>query len=667
MIIIFVLFSEEPLKIVKKLQDQDGLENTQVVFECELNKPNVPVEWLFNDLPVEKVLPADAYIITNTDHKYTLTLPKVTLKMQGMFTCEIPKANLKTKALLNIEEAQAEFTTKLEDKTVKEEESVTFVCVVSKPNAKVKWSLNGERLSADDNIKITSDETTRILKIRKCQLSDNGQVMCALAGNQTTEAKLTVEEVPIDIEIKSVEVFEKEDAKIEASLSKDFGKRDVVWTVKGANLGSDSLKYSHEYNKDLQKHTLTVRDSKLEDAGEYVLSARSSKGVANLVVKELPCKFARGLVDQNPTEHTDLTVDVTLTKPGHTVKWFLNGVELTDSDKFKPKQVDDVKFSLSINDVLLSDDGPLKCVVFNEKGEEVASSECKVNVKEIPLDFVKGLNNIKCMEKDEVKFECKLNKEVPLDQIAWYRDGEKLADGAENGRIQIIQDGPTQYLIIKGAAVDDTGNYDIRIKGIKSTGNLKVKEEPVVFVRPLAESYTGVEKQTLTLECEVSKDNVRCVWKKYGKVVEEDDRVKIEVNGRVQRFIISDLTLSDRQNLSCVAVRGRMVDDELASTATRIAVAEGPLELVKGLEDVSVKEGQDALLQVTLSKPNEEVEWFKDGVKLRSDANHRIYCNGNAYLLRVNNCDPKTSPGQFTFKVKEIETSGKLSVEGKIY
>ncbi len=163
---------------------------------------------------------------------------------------------------------------------------------------------------------------------------------------------------------------------------------------------------------------------------------------------------------------------MTLTKPGHTVKWFLNGVELTDSDKFKPKQVDELKFSLDINDVLLSDDGPLKCVVFNEKGEEVASSECKVNVREIPLDFVKGLGNIKCMEKDEVKFECKLNKEVPLDQIAWYRDGEKLADGADT---QILQDGPVQYLVIKGAAVDDTGNYDIRVKGIKSTGNLKVK------------------------------------------------------------------------------------------------------------------------------------------------------------------------------------------------
>ena len=176
------------------------------------------------------------------------------------------------------------------------------------------------------------------------------------------------------------------------------------------------------------------------------------------------------------------------------------------------------------------------------------------------------------MEKDVIKFECTLNKDVPTDQIAWYRDGEKLVDGGDNDRIQILQEGPKQFLIIKAATLDDAGNFDIRIKGIKSSGNLKVKEEPVVFVRKLNDEYTGVEKDTLTLECEVSKDNVRCVWKRYGKVIEDDDRMKIESDGRVNKLIISNLTMTDKQNLTCVAVRGRNDDDELASTGTKLIV-----------------------------------------------------------------------------------------------
>ena len=94
--------------------------------------------------------------------------------------------------------------------------------------------------------------------------------------------------------------------------------------------------------------------------------------------------------------------------------------------------------------------------------------------------------------------------------------------------------------------------------------------------------------------------------------------------------------------------------------------SEGPLELVKGLEDTSVNEGQDAILSVELSKPNEEVEWYKDGVKLRSDTKTRIYSNNNVYYLRVNDCNPLTSGGTYTFKVKDIETSGKLDVKGKL-
>ena len=94
----------------------------------------------------------------------------------------------------------------------------------------------------------------------------------------------------------------------------------------------------------------------------------------------------------------------------------------------------------------------------------------------------------------------------------------------------------------------------------------------MVFVRKLEESYTGVEKQSVTMECEVNKDNVRCVWKKYGKVIDSDDKFVIESNGRVQKLTINNLTLQDKQNLSCVAIKGRNEDDELASTSTKIVI-----------------------------------------------------------------------------------------------
>ena len=94
---------EEPLAIKKKLQDQEGLENSQIIFECELNKPNIPVQWLFNDLPIENVFEPGTYLISQVDNKYTLTMPNAKLKAQGMFAITVPNSNLKSKAILTLD------------------------------------------------------------------------------------------------------------------------------------------------------------------------------------------------------------------------------------------------------------------------------------------------------------------------------------------------------------------------------------------------------------------------------------------------------------------------------------------------------------------------------------------------------------------------------------
>lgn len=95
----------------------------------------------------------------------------------------------------------------------------------------------------------------------------------------------------------------------------------------------------------------------------------------------MPCAFFRGLTDKNPVEHETVNFEVTLTKPNHQVKWFLNEIEVTENIRLKPKQVDDLKFQLDINDVQLADEGPLKCVILNDQGQEIAESICKLSVK----------------------------------------------------------------------------------------------------------------------------------------------------------------------------------------------------------------------------------------------------------------------------------------------
>ena len=92
---------------------------------------------------------------------------------------------------------------------------------------------------------------------------------------------------------------------------------------------------------------------------------------------------------------------------------------------------------------------------------------------EIPLDIAKGLKPIKCTEKDEVTFDCLFNREVKPEDVEWFKDGEKITP--DDSRVKFIHDGKKQSLLITSAELDDAANFEIRVKGIKSIGNLKVK------------------------------------------------------------------------------------------------------------------------------------------------------------------------------------------------
>jgi hypothetical protein len=76
-------------------------------------------------------------------------------------------------------------------------------------------------------------------------------------------------------------------------------------------------------------------------------------------------------------------------------------------------------------------------------------------------------------------------------------------------------------------------------------------------------------------------------------------------------------------------------------------------------------EDSDAILTVELNRENQEVEWFKDGVKIFSEPKRRTFSSGKVYTLRLNEVNPKDNAGTYTFRVKNLETSGELKVIGK--
>jgi hypothetical protein len=57
--------------------------------------------------------------------------------------------------------------------------------------------------------------------------------------------------------------------------------------------------------------------------------------------------------------------------------------------------------------------------------------------------------------------------------------------------------------------------------------------------------YTVMEKQSITLECEVSKPNKQATWLKNGKPLESSDRIVSRVEGTKHYLTINNSVLDD--------------------------------------------------------------------------------------------------------------------------
>ncbi len=286
-----------------------------------------------------------------------------------------------------------------------------------------------------------------------------------------------------------VEVNEKEKAVISCVTNKEIAKRDLVWSTKSEKI-FETLKFRTESKPDGLNHQLTISDCSLDDAGVFKIKVKDTEVTVNLIVKgiyrilcleslffniffqflELPVSFEKPLKDQTVMENSTGTFECTLSKPNQKVKWFMNGIEISDADNVY-KSAARCNHTLTLSKIPKDFTGVLTCKVF-DKEDEVATSSCNITVKEMPTDIIKPLSNVKCTEKETVTFELALNKVIPSEQIKWFKNGVELTN-LEN--IEIKSDGVKQFLIIKKSAVDDSGNYSVKIDELTSSAICKVK------------------------------------------------------------------------------------------------------------------------------------------------------------------------------------------------
>lgn len=151
----------------------------------------------------------------------------------------------------------------------------------------------------------------------------------------------------------------------------------------------------------------------------------------------------------------------------------------------------------------------------------------------------------------ETLLECTLSSHMAV--VSWYKEETKLEDG---DRYSISKDmSGVCRLEIKSAVLKDSGPYSCRIEKQPDTRTdtaVNIIEYPYKFVKQLKYQQL-VEKDTLTLLCELDDALGEVQWFKDGKEITKDKRINITKDGRKRKLVIKDCKVTDQGMYSCTS------------------------------------------------------------------------------------------------------------------
>lgn len=195
----------------------------------------------------------------------------------------------------------------------------------------------------------------------------------------------------------------------------------------------------------------------------------------------------------------------------------------------------------------------MKNVSQEDQGDYVCQADkyrvtLHLNVQGPAAEFLRPLENIEVIENNEAVFECQLSSEDA--QVEWWFRDMAILPSPHH---LIASRGNVHQLIIPKVGMKDEGEYSIRVDNKNtSTGQLFVKEQPIIFRRPLrsqiVEESSPIFSNTAVFECELNKPLKQMLWFKSNvQHLIPSDKYQIEsfANGLIHRLTIRNVNLRD--------------------------------------------------------------------------------------------------------------------------
>ncbi|CAN0217315.1 unnamed protein product [Bubo scandiacus] len=375
-------------------------------------------------------------------------------------------------------------------------------------------------------------------------------------------------------------------------------------------------------------------------------------------------------------------------KPKPEIVWQKDGEPLAPGRRHLIYEDREGYFILKVLYCKPQDQGLYVCTASNTAGQTL--SAVQLQVKEHRLRFQVQLADVEVAEREDAVLEC----QVPLETIptAWYLEDRELQP---SHKYVMEEQGVVRRLTIRDARTDDDGIYlcQMKDKG-RSIAEVSVRG---MIVKRLPRKLDVMEGENAVFCVETREAAEGTCWSRDGLQLRESPHTVLKSFGRTHLLVlvhvtrqdagIISFTVGESQTSSQLRVKCVKRDPPSTPVAAEMSVVESnaallawssPVEfpgsvhlapaarLERGLQDVRVRDGEDAQFSLELSAVVNGT-WFLDGTRLGEEEEACGRCSvrhrGMEHSLMIRGARVADSGAQVTFVSGEVRDSAMLHVQ----
>lgn len=725
--------NDNPPNFHHKLSDcKAKLGETHILVVTNTTLPEPTVEWYHNG---EHISQSDAnYQRRHDKGRYELHILDVKGTDAGKWKavgknaygeCE---SECEMKVIIPDGQFAPSFDHPLKDIKCKEQEMLKLeVKIAANPPPEINWYRDNKEIQHSERHRLIFDDGAGHygLTIIDAYAEDSGEYKC-VAKNKIGKAH-TVCCVRIE------ELASKRSKKIDDSRAPKFrmqlpnprevpegSEMPLVCTVSGTPYPKitwykDERKIDSDKKHDMRCEngvcTLTVFNTSMEDAGNYICEAENMHGVARSVsqVKILPSldkdqskpKFVEHLVNTTATEGNEIVLECCVNgKPTPSITWYKDGLKLLIENRML--QYTDRKgvARLNIMNVVTDDAGEYTCEAVNNLGKDFTHATVKVvdmglsksrltpvrsrsrSRSKSPLRAQEGrapvvtrpLQDTTVTEGNRELLEVEVDS-FPEPMIEWYHDGKLVA---ESRTLRTYFDGRVAFLKIYEAQLDHQGQYLCKISNklgsVETRANLIVTNaegdaEHVpnmpTFVKKLQDATAKKAGESVTLNCQVhGQPKPEIVWLFNGKAIHNKSNIRSRVfDDNAAVLEITSLKAEDCGTYTAVAKN--QFGDVHSSCDVKIEGAEAkqppeaePYFVVEPKPKITVEEGGTLTITTDINgSPEPEIQWMRNNQPLSDNGRLTLKKTGLSCSLNLTNV---TLEDEGTYTVTARNSKGQI-------